>query len=215
MTVQPVDYFSKIPEEASFHILSFLNGHDLALSCRVSKTWRRLAGDDRLWKGVLPEVPTPETGVKAFVDGNSFRTFEEIVKQCQAFADTLPLNLDGDFCCVFPYNPTFSLTAQIKYRTAPFNGKRHICFFMRMFPDVRPLESSINVGGFYSAVKAKALLPSEIERLDLCETLCNIFLRKRGEIVRRPSTMRRNVLLISGAVVVAAVFFGYFFKPFN
>lgn len=214
MSVKPVDFFSTIPEEASFHVLSYLDGHDLAQSCRVSKTWRRLAGDDKLWKKVFPGVPTPDTDVKAFVDTHAVTSYDEVVNRCKAFASTLSLDQDADFRCVFPYNSTFRLTAKINYRSRRVDEKRHICIFMRKFPDGRLGESSESYRVFNSLFEFKGLLPLDPAAMRLEFKVSDILFDMRvRHYLSQASARRRNVVLLSGVVVSAAIIVGYFFNP--
>eukprot|EP00037_Helgoeca_nana_P011350 m.101882 g.101882 ORF g.101882 m.101882 type:complete len:542 (-) comp20780_c1_seq1:208-1833(-) len=44
------DFLTVLPEEMSYHILAFLGPNDLLSCSAVSRHWRRLAENDRLWK---------------------------------------------------------------------------------------------------------------------------------------------------------------------
>ena len=62
----PITY---LPEDKGFKILSYLNEQELVQCCKVSKTWRRLASDNDLWRRIFPEIAIPSgVGVKGYID---------------------------------------------------------------------------------------------------------------------------------------------------
>jgi F-box and WD-40 domain protein 1/11 len=48
--ISRIDFVSQLPSELAIHILSLLDASGLAIACRVSRDWRRIASNQHIWR---------------------------------------------------------------------------------------------------------------------------------------------------------------------
>ena len=105
----------QLPDECSIKVLSYLNVKEIGGSCLVSKEWRRLASDDKLWKQLFPGVALP-AGVSAkeyFKNSYIVNSRTEIKQRITKIADDLPSNEEATFECHFPNNPGCTISVKV------------------------------------------------------------------------------------------------------
>lgn len=134
------DPLSYLPEETSLQVLSHLDEQSLGRCCQVSRTWRRIASDDSLWRHAAQEINTIPQGVniKSYLDKHAVKSYDQVVRLIQEFVNRVPLNQKGEFTCVFPFSPgcTISVTlgcGEVNSRMEPHI--KEICVFMRAIQD--------------------------------------------------------------------------------
>jgi hypothetical protein len=116
---------ASLPSECGLQILSNLDAIDLGKCGRVSKTWQVASADDSLWKKCFPEIKFPQgISAKEYVYKHSVRSYEEIVQRVQEFAMRVPLDVIGEFSCIFPFETDCTVKAKVGYGSGllPFSS---------------------------------------------------------------------------------------------
>ncbi len=111
-----INIISKLPDEVSLQIFSNLSPKDLASCSQVCSDWKKLVGDNSLWKPFVKnnfniDERHIENYKQYYVDNiGKLKSNDEIFKRIEAFTDRISLGQNGRFIC------RFSHLADSKYR---------------------------------------------------------------------------------------------------
>ncbi|MBS4169233.1 F-box protein [Parachlamydia sp. AcF125] len=142
-----LDPFAYLPEEVSLRILSFLKLPEIGMCSQVCKEWDRLASDNSLWKKVYPAMNVEaETDLKKYLIKRVVQSQDEILRQAEKFVkESLP-GQKGQFVCVFPFNPEFSVVIDLDlsypHPAKKKGGRKDFCLFAKVLPKESP--STVN-----------------------------------------------------------------------
>ena len=117
-----LDFTQKFPDEVSLQVFAYLDDQSLVKSGGICGEWRRIAGDDSLWKNRLPDGLTPK-GIKPkeYFIGRavSIKEREKILIRIENFLSRFSLRdltAQIGFKYLFSFNPEYLVEVQLKPR---------------------------------------------------------------------------------------------------
>lgn len=236
-TTAKTDLFTQLPTVSSLQAFSFLEASDLAKTSALNKLCNRMACHDQLWRAILKEIELPiKKDLKKYFTVYAITSRKDLLEKIQKFTSKIPMNIQGQFVCLFPYNPGCSVTANLEFAlagTPPRPAHKELFLFIKPLPrtDHQSLSDrkcqSGPYGAFFSTIESKLTLPKgkEGENLDLENEIkrlqhAHLQILNRQRLARaafdlidqeKRKKFMRNCS-ISTVIVIAAVALHFFFR---
>ncbi len=109
-----------LPSDCQLFIFSFNTKKELLTSGEVCQKWNQLSGENSLWETFYPQLQKlgPEiTNIRSYVIKMKLQdivSLQVLLENYQEFLNILDFKANFMFSCVFPLNPTCSLTVTNK-----------------------------------------------------------------------------------------------------
>jgi len=106
--------FADLPTVTQCSIFSLLEPKEIGRCCEVSRSFKKTAGDDRVWKQLVPRPLNQVKDIKSSLAGRICISVQQVMRQLEQFISQLDLRHGGSFVCRFSANSAHHISVVIK-----------------------------------------------------------------------------------------------------